>query len=991
VTEGRPDTTTRTPAEESYLAAATELRALFGPPVVDVEAFTTRTLALVKALEGLEIADAHLAPVRKLRDDAIRAAGATPLFRGIVGLFLQQLRAMGVLPQSHAETADRTLARLSSLADLEAPVMSERPTSRRATHVARPPLLSPRTAVLMEPPARVSAPPAAPRETAQGESRSDTLPPPDQRPSSASYPPARPSSGSYPPARPSSASLPAARTSSGRLAAASPAAEAEHRLVVLEEPADASAPIAIKSSYRVNPRPIGEGGASKVYAARDVDTGLRVAVKVVTIPDPAKRALWLGLFQNEREIQGSLEDDSIVRIYKAGLTGHGEPYIVLELLTGGSLEGYIEELRKNPRRFEPNEVRQVAAMTVASVAVAHRRGVVHKDVKPANFLFTEDRRRLKLGDFGIAERKEQISAGLNGTIGYIPPETFQGVLDAEPRDVFALGVTLYELFSSALPFDVESAAASYHDMIGRAPQPPSKRRPDRAVGEDVDRIVLRALAKEPADRYANADEMLFDLLTAGVRATMERARAARDLPADDPTAPDPQARATLFARTVRDAIRELEHIAEAFPGERMRALRLDMLVELHRHADLAGDEPLVRETADSIARLSPRHELVQESATSITIDFVFDDPRSLLRRARPRFTQIELEDRAGVILEKSADTSPHFFRTLELARGQLLALGVRGEGIRPVQIPLPVRPGRHRVRVPIYAEDEAPEGGVIVSAGWVPARNRRGSLWEAIDPVDLRRVERDFAIGNLVTQAEWLSYLEVVADQDGPEAAQARTPSSWRATRGGWREDDGAALDLRRPVRNVSYRDALDWLARAPHAPTGARLPTLNETKRACRGNDARVFPWGDAPGRRPSIAAFQFLGFAAAMTPMPSAPDDARFADRSPFSPREGPAAFHLVGNLSQMLSIGVSQADRALIVGAFPITRGEDPADPTLAERFFVTFGLPFDRSAPTNSDVIGVERGFDPEHPARRAIVPHGFRWVVPLRAPGASISD
>lgn len=950
MTDGTTTTPQRPPAEEAYLAAAASLRALFGPAVVEVAEFDRRTSAFVEALRALGLSDAHVGPARRLREDALKAAGQTPLFRGIVGLFLQQLRGMGLLPQSHAESADRTLARLAALAEDEPPVMSERPMSRRATHVADPKVPSRRTAVLAEQAARVEPP----SQEAPSPARTSTMPPPAPRPST------------------------------GRMPAAAPA-EPEHRLVVLEEPADSSPPIAIKSSYRVNPRPIGEGGASKVYAARDVDTGLRVAVKVVTIPDPAKRALYLGLFQNEREIQGSLEDDAIVRIYKAGLTGHGEPYIVLELLTGGSLADYIEELRRNPRRFELAEVRQVAAMTVAAVAVAHRRAVVHKDVKPANFLFTEDRRRLKLGDFGIAERKDQLSTGVNGTIGFIPPETYEGSPDGEPRDVFALGVTLYELFTGALPFDDESAAASYHDIIGRPPQAPSKRRPDRALGEDLDRIVLRALAPKPEARYATADEMLFELLTAGVQATTERARAARDLPDDDPTAPDPLARATLFARTIRDVIRELEHIAEAFPGERMRALRLELLVELHRHADLAGDEPLVRETADSIARLAPRHAVVQEAAVSLVVDFSFDDPRGLLRRAHARFTLVELEDRAGVIHERRADGSPHFFRTLELARGQLVALGVRGEGIHPVQIPLPVRPGRHLVRVPIYAAEEVPERGVVVSAGWVPARNRRGSLWEEIVPSDLRRVERDFAIGNLVTQGEWLAYLRAVADAEGPEASQARAPSSWRATRGGYREEDGAPLDLRRPVRFVAYRDALDWLRRAPHAPAGARLPTLNELKRAGRGNDARVFPWGDAPARRPSVAAFQFLGFAAAMTPAPSVPDDPRFADRSPFSPREGPSAFHLVGNVTQLVSIGVTPADRALIVGAFPIARGEDPADETLCERYFVTFGLPFDRPAPTNGDVIGVERGFDLEQPSRRVTLPYGFRWVVPLRAP------
>jgi formylglycine-generating enzyme required for sulfatase activity len=306
-----------------------------------------------------------------------------------------------------------------------------------------------------------------------------------------------------------------------------------------------------------------------------------------------------------------------------------------------------------------------------------------------------------------------------------------------------------------------------------------------------------------------------------------------------------------------------------------------------------------------------------------------------------------------------------------------------------------VRAGRHSVRIPLYAQGEVPTGAVLVPAGRVPARNRHGSLSEAIAPEDERRVDHDFAITNLVTQGEWLAFLASVAASDGEDAALARAPSSWRATRstraGGERfcEADGAALDLAAPVRFVGYDDVrafLAQLARPAHArrPTsGARLPTLNEIKRAYRGNDARIFPWGDATARRPSVAAFQFLGYLPAPAPMPSVPEDSRFADRSPFSSPDGPAVFHLVGNVTELVSIGVTAADRAPIVGAFPATRGEDPADDTLGDRYFVTFGLPYDRPAPTNGDVIGVERWRSSDDPARKPRLPYGFRWVVPLR--------
>jgi formylglycine-generating enzyme required for sulfatase activity len=366
------------------------------------------------------------------------------------------------------------------------------------------------------------------------------------------------------------------------------------------------------------------------------------------------------------------------------------------------------------------------------------------------------------------------------------------------------------------------------------------------------------------------------------------------------------------------------------------------------------------------------------------------------------------------------ESSPHFLRTLELPRGRLASLGVRGEGLHPVHFPLPVRPGRHSVRVPIYGAGEIPERAVLVPAGTVPACNRHGSFSEVIDPADVRHVDHDFAISNLVTQGEWLVFLAALADGtaggqrvgsgasagpsgsdggDGLDAALARAPAGWRASRGGFRDAEGGEIELAQPVRFVGYDDVLAYLAFLSNGTNGTngtngaqlagargfdvRLPTLNEIKRAGRGNDARVFPWGDATARRPSVAAFQFIGHPPASAPMPSVPDDPRFGDRSPFSSPEGPAVYHLVGNVTELVSIGVSAEDRAPIVAAFPAIRGNDPADESLSRRFFVTFGLPYDRPAPTNGDVIGVERWPEVEGGGRQPRLPYGFRWALPLR--------
>ncbi|MFI5301804.1 MAG: bifunctional serine/threonine-protein kinase/formylglycine-generating enzyme family protein, partial [Polyangiales bacterium] len=849
----------------------------------------------------------------RVTDDTLRNAHGSPLFKAIVGHYLRHLRELGVLPQSQHEEIGVTLERVRALESSWSPASNPNSSRDGGARAYGPTIreLSPR-------PERDTAPPE-------------------------------------------------------RASVVGPNPTGAHRLIVLEEPAHGEALVAVKSNFRVEPKPIGEGGAAIVYRARDIDTGLRVALKIVTIPDPSKRALFLGMFQNEREIQGGIDSETVVRIYKTGLTGDGQPYIVMELLTGGSLADHIEAVHDGDKKFQLDEAMHIGAMAIAAVAAAHRAGVLHRDVKPDNFLFSERGRALKLGDFGISQRKEKAGTDISGTVGYIPPESFESVRDTEARDVFALGVTLYLLFTGSLPFSDESPGAAYQDVKARTPAAPSEVRPDRQIPSAVDRVVRRALARDRDARYADADEMLFEFLTAEARAKIDDSAIGLRDSSTDARHPDHPRRKRLWMLAVREVLRSLERLEDEFPSDRIRAYRLELAAALHEEADRTGDERLVRETAERVRELDPRHPRLDDALSTVRATLSFDDPSALLKTARAVYTVMEQASQEGIFELRALDKSRRLVRAFEFERGRVLSVGAEGEGVASVLVPLPVRPGQWDVRVPIYPADAAPEGSVVVTAGSVPARSRHGAYAEAQLDVDVRRVDHDFAIGNLVSHREYLEFLRECATLEGPEVARRRTPAGWRDLDDEPRDHDGEPIDLEQPVRGVRYGDVLAYLAWFDeHQPTGRtgerfgtiRLPTLNELKRTCRGNDARAFPWGDAIAIKPSMSAFQYIGFPIASAPMACVPADALLGDRSPFSvPADRRsfkrAVYHLVGNVAELVSVGVGPADRAPLIGGFPVARGEDPADATMNRRFFVSFGVPFNHPAPTTADVISLHR--------------------------------
>jgi serine/threonine-protein kinase len=263
---------------------------------------------------------------------------------------------------------------------------------------------------------------------------------------------------------------------------------------------------------------LGRGGMGVVYRARDALLGRDVAIKTLTEGFSGNPEM-LRRFYHEASHTSALRHPNIVIVFDAG-DQDGTPYLVMEYVEGESLEAALKEGKHISLELRLSIVEQVCA----ALAYAHRNGVIHRDVKPANIIMQRDG-TAKLLDFGIARAdsnrldKTLTSTGtLIGTPAYMAPERLQGEPVDGRSDIFSVGVLLYQLITGHLPFDAEFPAI-IQQILHHAPSPPSQIAAD--CPEAIDAIVTRALAKQAPDRYPYADEMGSDLM-----AVIEEVRTA---------------------------------------------------------------------------------------------------------------------------------------------------------------------------------------------------------------------------------------------------------------------------------------------------------------------------------------------------------------------------------------------------------------------------------------------------------------------------------
>ncbi|HSN34069.1 MAG TPA: serine/threonine-protein kinase, partial [Ideonella sp.] len=272
--------------------------------------------------------------------------------------------------------------------------------------------------------------------------------------------------------------------------------------------------------YRAT-RLLGEGGMGRVWLAERTDMlhGRPVALK---LPHAFSRHPRLAeRMAQEREILAVLDHPNIARIYDAGVTADGQPYLALEYVEGERIDAYAKRLRLGVR-----ERVALFLQVTAAVAHAHARLVVHRDLKPGNILVTGEG-QVRLLDFGIAKL---IAANADGapleltapaqralTPQYAAPEQILGQPIGTAADIYSLGVVLYELLTGELPYKPRraSAAALEETIVSAEPPRPSQRTADararRALQGDLDTVLLKALKKDPAERYATVQALADDL------------------------------------------------------------------------------------------------------------------------------------------------------------------------------------------------------------------------------------------------------------------------------------------------------------------------------------------------------------------------------------------------------------------------------------------------------------------------------------------------
>jgi serine/threonine-protein kinase len=270
--------------------------------------------------------------------------------------------------------------------------------------------------------------------------------------------------------------------------------------------------------YRII-RKLGAGGMANVYLAEDQELGRQVAIKILDGRHAADNS-FIERFRREAKNAAGLSHPNIVSIYDRG-EAEGTYYIAMEYLSGRSLKELIVSRGPTPIKIAVDYTRQI----LAALGFAHRNGIVHRDIKPHNVVVDPDG-RLKVTDFGIARSgaSQMTEVGsIIGTAQYLSPEQARGAPVDQRSDVYSVGIVLYEMLTGRVPFTGDTPLEIAMKHLSEVPEPPSEKRPD--VPEDLDNIVLRALAKDPEDRYQTAEDMAADL-----------ARIQRGLPVSSETA-----------------------------------------------------------------------------------------------------------------------------------------------------------------------------------------------------------------------------------------------------------------------------------------------------------------------------------------------------------------------------------------------------------------------------------------------------------------------
>ncbi|MFE1769695.1 protein kinase [Streptomyces sp. NPDC059008] len=283
---------------------------------------------------------------------------------------------------------------------------------------------------------------------------------------------------------------------------------------------------------------LGQGGMGTVYRA--VDRRLRRTVAVKTLSaELALQPEFLARFQREAHAAAALNHPGVATVHDVGEDaggGSAEPYLVMEYVAGRTLGQVLKD-----GALPVAQAADIVGQVLAALDHSHRHAIVHRDIKPANVMLT-DGRQVKVVDFGIAKALSEAVTRLTGTgvaVGtpaYLAPEQINGAETDHRTDLYAVGCLLYELLTGRPPYTGDSPFSVMHQHLAAEPVPPSRLRPE--LPPAVDEVIVRALRKDRADRFADATAM---------KTALAAAVAAQAVPLRTPTTVDPAAGAALAA------------------------------------------------------------------------------------------------------------------------------------------------------------------------------------------------------------------------------------------------------------------------------------------------------------------------------------------------------------------------------------------------------------------------------------------------------------
>ncbi len=254
---------------------------------------------------------------------------------------------------------------------------------------------------------------------------------------------------------------------------------------------------------------IAEGGMARVFRGRDILLKRTVAIKVLK-DQMTGDAAFIRRFEREAQSAAALSHPHIVNIYDVG-EQDGTYFMVMEYVDGSNLKQYIRE----KGRLSVHEAVRISRQIAEALEEAHKAGVVHRDIKPQNILFSRDG-KVKVADFGIAIAGDGATVTVGdeiiGTVQYIAPEQARGEIAGKQSDLYSLGIVFYEMVTGKVPFTGESPVAVAMKHIQEQIVPPGRLVSD--LPEQVGQVIMKAVEKDAANRYNTAEEFLEDLFYA---------------------------------------------------------------------------------------------------------------------------------------------------------------------------------------------------------------------------------------------------------------------------------------------------------------------------------------------------------------------------------------------------------------------------------------------------------------------------------------------